>query len=99
MPFLHTLDGLDLLPLQTLVTIIWYAPDELESTVSHLALAGGLTEDQRTSLPLIHLKQRYPEAASVIEALPWIQTEYLHHRSIKMAIQQESIAKPRCLWT
>ncbi len=73
MPFLHTLDGLDLLPLQTLVTIIWYAPDELESTVSHLALAGGLTEDQRTSLPLIHLKQRYPEAAGVIEALPWIQ--------------------------
>ena len=73
MPFLDTFDGLDLLPLWTAFKILWFAPDELESTLSHLALVGGLTEDQTTSLALIHLKLRHPEAGQAIEALPWIQ--------------------------
>ena len=73
MPFFHTFDGLDLLPLWTLETILWFAPDELESTVSYLESIGGLTDAQRLSLPLLHLRQRHPEAARAIEALPWIQ--------------------------
>jgi len=73
MPFLETFNGLDLVPLRTLDTIVLRAPHELKRTVSYLASVGGLTDDQRTSLPLIHLEQWHPEAAQAIEALPWVQ--------------------------
>ena len=61
------------MPLSTLLMIVLLAPDELEPTISHLASVGGLTDEQRTSLPLLHLKLRHPEAARALEALPWIQ--------------------------
>ena len=73
MPFLDTFDGLDIFPLRTLLTILWFAPDELEPTVWHLASVGGITDDQRLFVPLIHLRQRHPGAAQAIEALHWIR--------------------------
>ncbi len=73
MPFLQTFDGHDLLPLWTVLEILWFSPGELEATISHLTLTGGLTEEQKTSLPLLHLKLNHPEAGRAIEALPWIQ--------------------------
>ena len=99
MPFFHTFDGLDLLPLWTLETILWFAPDELESTVSYLESIGGLTDAQRLSLPLLHLRQRHPEAARAIEALPWIQDGIAPPALDRGALQSSFSTNPGCLST
>ena len=70
MPFLDSMDRGDLTILDTLRTL---EGEGLHYLLSHPALIGGITDDQRAAVALLRLEWQYPEAAAVILALPWVR--------------------------
>ena len=70
MPFLDSMDRGDLTILDTLRTL---EGEGLHYLLSHPALIGGITDDQRAAVALLRLEWQYPETAAVILALPWVR--------------------------
>ena len=75
MPFLESFDKWESLHfmVQVLDDLARDHPSGFRRVLSSPALAGGITSDQKATIALLDLKERNPDAASAMEALPYIQ--------------------------
>ena len=74
MPFLKTKEhGSDSKIMRQLSGLAWRDPAFFRQVLSHPKLQGGITDDHRSTLDLVILASKHPDAAAAIEALPWVR--------------------------
>ena len=71
MPFLDSVEGREPATLEILYLFLPEL-DGLLRLLSHPTLTGGITDDQRETVELLHLEWEDPEAAATFRALPWV---------------------------
>ena len=73
MPFLNTLEGDDQAIIEEFRLLARSDLDGFEQLMSHPEVRDGIMDGQRSTIELLSLNIRSPQAAPVIAALPWIQ--------------------------
>ena len=88
MPFLDIIDRNDWIVLEAISTLLDTDPEVLDEILAHQLLRDGITDGQVTAVPLLYLELRDPEAAAMIQVLPWIQEE----RRLKAVVSLQRLA-------
>ena len=73
MPFLETIEAGDWTAVETLSGLLNTDPAGALEVLTLPTLEDGITDALAAAIPLLYLDLRYPEAASAIKTLPWVQ--------------------------
>lgn len=73
MPFLEEITSADSKSLHIIVSYVKQHQGSSTGLLTHPKLVGGITDQKHTTLALIYLEQRFPNAASKVNRLSWIQ--------------------------
>ena len=73
MPFLNTVEYIDMQVVTRLHELGLENPDALDRFLNHATVESGITDEQVFDILLLYLEQGAPTAAEMIRRLPWVQ--------------------------